>query len=118
MSTLAAEVQKATEACAPLLEKDGEQFHVANNLQTLGAALQARMKEKELDVDALWKAIGKKRISEKDFVKYLTDLPTDINHDELSAFSDERRAALFKLISSSDKGVAKEDFKNIFRQFY
>ena len=99
---MAAEVQKATEACAPLLEKDGgEQFHVANNLQTLSAALQAHMKEKELDVDALWKAIGKKRISEKDFVKYLTDLPTDINHDELSAFSDERRAALFKLISST-----------------
>jgi len=64
----------------------------------------------------LFKEAGKgKTISEKSFIKYLTDLPESTGHDELSSFSDERRLAVFKLIASSSKGVSKEDFTNIFK---
>jgi len=113
---LAAEVKKATDACSALLEEGGEQFLIGNSIQALAAALQKHMKEKELTVDTVFKAIAKgKALNEKAFVKYLTELPEAIGHDELSAFSDERRAAMYKRLASS-KGVSEGDFAGIFKQ--
>merc|ERR1712196_315927 len=74
------------------------------------------MKEKETSVDDVFRAIKKgKTAAEKDFTKWLADLPTSIERDELSAFSEERRAAMYKSIAS-DKGVTADDFAGIFKQ--
>merc|ERR1712232_1527949 len=45
---LEAEVKKATDACAPLLEQGGVEFLIGVSIKTLVAALQAHMKEKAL----------------------------------------------------------------------
>ena len=45
--------------------------------------------------------------------RYLEGLAEAIDHDELSAFSDERRVALFKRISSNGKKVTAEDFESL-----
>jgi len=112
---LDAHVKKATEAAAPLLE-GGVEFLIGTSVKTLVAALQKHMQDKELNEDALFKDAGDKKMSDKAFVKYLTDLPEAIGHDEISAFSEERRAAIFKRVSADGKKVTKEDFKGMFRQ--
>jgi hypothetical protein len=112
-------IKKATDACAPLLEQGGEQFLIGNSVQTLAAALQAHMKEKEVSEDDVFKSIAKgKDASEKAFVKYLSELPAAISHDELNAFSDERRQAIFKRLASNGKGVSRSDFASLFRKTY
>jgi hypothetical protein len=119
VSGLATEVKKACDACAPLLEKSGEDFLVDTSLRTLIAALSAHMKEKELDADALFKEVGKgKAIKEKAFVEYLTKLPEAISHDELSAFDAERRAAIFKAVSKNGSSLTAADFTGMFAQTY
>jgi hypothetical protein len=114
---LEAELKKATEVCAPLLEQGGEEFLVSGSIQTLAKALQEYMKEKDTTLDEVFKKMGKKAVKEETFVKWLTDLPADIDHDELSAFSEERKAAIFKRLASG-KGVTFEDFGKIFETEY
>merc|ERR1719379_555074 len=113
VSGLDAEVKKATEAAAPLLEQGGIDFLVGTSLRTLSTALNAHMKEKELDVAGLFKAAGGEKMKEDAFTKYLKGLPEAIARDELNAFSDERRSAIFKKVSANGKEVTQEDFKGM-----
>jgi hypothetical protein len=117
---LPAEIKKASDACVPLLEQGGIEYLVAASVKTLISALQAHMKEKELTVEALFKeAAGKgNTFQENEFVEYLSKLPEAIGHDELNAFSDERRAAIFKYLASDGKAVKESDFETMFRQKY
>jgi len=113
VSGLEAEVKKATDACAALLEQGGETFLVGNSIKAFREAVQAVMKEKDQDEDQLFKTIGKgKPVAEKAFVKYLEDLAQ--TKDELSCFSDERKAAIFKRLASTSKGVSADDFRGLF----
>jgi hypothetical protein len=111
---LDAEVKKATLACAPLLEQGGEEFLVATSVKTLASALKAHMQAKELSEEALFKEAGGKSMNEKKFVKYLAGLPEATGHDELSSFSEERRAAMFKQIAADGKSVTLADFIALF----
>jgi len=114
---LDAEIKKATEASASLLEKGGKDFLVAACVKTLVTALKAHMEEKALTEDALFKEAGKgKKIDNKAFVAYLAGLPEAIGHDELSAFSEERRTDMFKNLCADGKAITQEDFKAMFAQ--
>jgi len=115
VATLAAVVKKATDACAPLLEQGGKEYLVDHSVRTLALALQAHMKEKELTEETLFQEAGK---DAKGFVSYLGKLPEAIGHDELNAFSEERRTEIFKRVSSDGKKISLEDFKGIFKQSY
>jgi uncharacterized coiled-coil DUF342 family protein len=72
------------------------------------------MQEKDVSVEDLFKKLGKKKVPEATFVKWLTDLPGDIDRDEISAFSDERRAAIYKRLASGS-GLTADDFAKIFQ---
>jgi hypothetical protein len=48
------------------------------------------------------------------FTKYLEGLAEAIGHDETSAFTEERRAAIFKRLASNGKSISSEDFAGIF----
>jgi hypothetical protein len=52
-----------------------------------------------------------KKMKEKEFVAYLAGLPDAIGHDELSAFSEERRTDMFKTLCADGKAITQEDFK-------
>ena len=52
------------------------------------------------------------------FVKYLASLPEVIKRDELSAFDEDRRLAIFRHIASDGKAVTEADFDDIFHQNY
>jgi uncharacterized coiled-coil DUF342 family protein len=101
------------------VEAGGEQFLIGNSCNTLANALQAYMKEKDVSVSDVFTTVKKgKTAGEKDFIKWLTEFPETSGRDELSAFSEERRQAMFKRIASSSKGVSAEDFGNILKQEY
>merc|ERR1719162_1113273 len=77
------------------------------------------MKAKELTEDALFKEAGSgKKMKSDSFVKYLAGLPEAIGHDELNAFSEERRAAIFKKLSADGKYITGADFKGLFVHKY
>merc|ERR1719162_308298 len=77
------------------------------------------MKAKELTEDALFKEAGSgKKMKQDAFIKYLSSLPEAIGHDELNAFSEERRAAIFKKLSADGKYITGADFKGLFVQRY
>jgi len=119
VASLEAELKKATEACAPLLQAGGLEFLISTSIQTLAAALQAHMQEENVTKEDVFKGIGKgKPVQEKAFVKYLANLPEEIKRDELSAFSEERRLAIFKHLASDDKAITMADFDGLFHQTY
>jgi hypothetical protein len=117
VGTLDGILKKATDFCAPLLEQGGKEYLIDHSLKTLAAALQAHMAAKELTEEALFQEAGALS-SESAFVAYLEKLPEAIGHDELNAFSAERRAEIFKSVSSNGKAVSLEDFKGMFKQSY
>eukprot|EP00927_Polykrikos_kofoidii_P022008 TRINITY_DN20667_c0_g1_i1.p1 TRINITY_DN20667_c0_g1~~TRINITY_DN20667_c0_g1_i1.p1 ORF type:complete len:2068 (-),score=493.97 TRINITY_DN20667_c0_g1_i1:213-6416(-) len=107
-------VKTATDACAPLLERSGEDFLVAASVQTLVSALQDHMEKDGVTGDALFSEANAGNadgaIAEEAFLTYLEGLPAALGRDEL-AFSEQRRKAMFKRIDSSKSGaVSKEDF--------
>jgi hypothetical protein len=112
---LDAEIKKAADACAPLLEKGGAEYLVDSSIKTLAKALQAHMKEKELTQEKLFEDVPK---SETKFVAYLKALPEAISPDELNAFSDERRKQIFAHISGGGKSLTLEQFKGLFTLTY
>ncbi|CAE8721864.1 unnamed protein product [Polarella glacialis] len=119
---LDAEVKAAEAACAPLLEKGGEEFLVSNSIQTLAAALRRHMQEKSVGVDVLFsEACGDKKvkaIAHQDFVAYLTKLPDAIGHPEVS-FTEERKAAIVKHLDPEAVGkIGLAEFKGIFVHRY
>jgi predicted nucleic acid-binding Zn-ribbon protein len=66
-------------------------------------------------LDDLWKEAGSgSPVKEKAFVTYLAGLPEAIAHDELNAFSDERRVQIFKRISADGGAITEDDFKAMF----
>merc|ERR1712232_1443670 len=58
VGTLDAEIKKAKDACAPLVEAGGIDYLVSSSVKTLAKALQAHMGAKELSEDDLWKEAG------------------------------------------------------------
>jgi len=118
VDSLETEVKAAEEVASPLLENGGVQFLVAGSLKTLAAALRSYMKEKSLDVAALFAEAsgGNQPISKEDFLSYLKKLPEAVDRPEVE-FTEERREALFSLIDADGDGkVSESEFKDIFKQ--
>lgn len=118
LEALEAAVVVATEAAKPLVELKGEQFLVANSIERLASALRGEMKAKGLDQEGLFKEIGGKGKGVKDsvFLTYLAKLPDTTGKEEL-AFSEERRAAIFKSLDVDGDGhVSLAEFKGAFKQ--
>jgi len=113
-----AEVAKATEACAPLLEEGGLRFLVAASVRTLAAAWRDHMKDKDLTHEGLHSSIsgGADGITQDKFVTYLEQLPTALNREEI-AFSEDRRVAIFKHIDADGDGsISPAELKEVFLQ--
>jgi len=114
------EVKKATDFCAPLLEEGGLKYLVAASARTLADALRDHMQKKELTQETLYQEIngGGSTLSQDVFVAYLEKLPEASGHEEV-AFTEERRAALFKHINVAEDGsITLEEFKAIFKQTF
>eukprot|EP00927_Polykrikos_kofoidii_P059005 TRINITY_DN5399_c0_g2_i3.p1 TRINITY_DN5399_c0_g2~~TRINITY_DN5399_c0_g2_i3.p1 ORF type:complete len:1960 (+),score=510.81 TRINITY_DN5399_c0_g2_i3:78-5957(+) len=113
LETLDGVIKVATSVCAPLLEHAGEMFLVATSVRTLTHALREHVREKELTLDQLFEDVGKDYAT---FAKYLKELPEAIGHEELSAFTEERTAAIFKVMDADKDGtISKADFDAFFR---
>mmetsp|Transcript_140529 Transcript_140529/g.365619 ORF Transcript_140529/g.365619 Transcript_140529/m.365619 type:complete len:1956 (-) Transcript_140529:48-5915(-) len=113
-----AEVKKATDACAPLLEEGGLRFLVAASVRTLAAAWRDYMKDKGFSHEALHRDIsgGADGITQDKFVEYLAKLPEALSREEI-AFSEERRVAIFKNIDADGDGlISPSEFKEVFMQ--
>jgi hypothetical protein len=120
VASLDAEVTAAEEACAPLVEKGGEQFLVAASLRTLTAALRENMAKESKAVEAVFKEAsgGEASIAQEAFLTYLQKLPEAIGHPEVE-FTEDRRAAVFKLVDADgDSSVSEQEFKDIFKQTF
>eukprot|EP00928_Gymnodinium_smaydae_P006786 TRINITY_DN1241_c0_g3_i4.p1 TRINITY_DN1241_c0_g3~~TRINITY_DN1241_c0_g3_i4.p1 ORF type:complete len:1829 (+),score=752.40 TRINITY_DN1241_c0_g3_i4:367-5487(+) len=119
IATLDGEIKQATDACAKLLEHGGVEFLVGASVRTLANALSEYMKAKELDMAALFKQVGgPKNVSEAAFLKWLAALPEASGREEI-AFTEERRAAIFKrLDADADGKLSAQEFQNIFRERY
>eukprot|EP00927_Polykrikos_kofoidii_P059002 TRINITY_DN5399_c0_g1_i1.p1 TRINITY_DN5399_c0_g1~~TRINITY_DN5399_c0_g1_i1.p1 ORF type:complete len:1461 (+),score=416.99 TRINITY_DN5399_c0_g1_i1:147-4385(+) len=116
LATLEGEIKAAASVCAPLLEHAGEEFLVSASVRTLTHALRDHAREKQIGFDELFEDVGKDKIA---FVKYLTELPEAIGHEEVSAFTEERKAAIFSVIDADNDGViSKADFDSFFRADY
>eukprot|EP00931_Biecheleriopsis_adriatica_P115047 TRINITY_DN90894_c0_g1_i1.p1 TRINITY_DN90894_c0_g1~~TRINITY_DN90894_c0_g1_i1.p1 ORF type:complete len:2039 (+),score=681.28 TRINITY_DN90894_c0_g1_i1:31-6147(+) len=104
LSDLEAEAKKAEEACAPLLEKGGEEFLVATSQLMLATALREHMAEKTITVERLFAQAGAKegKLSRSTFIAYLAKLPEAISRPQV-AFSEERREAIFSSLAGADK---------------
>jgi len=117
VGTLDAEVKKATDACAPLLQQGAEEQLVETSVKVLATALTEHMKEKELGVAELFKkACGGKKFTEELFTKYVAGLAEGIGKEEVN-FPDERRKAIFqRMDADKDGAISKAEFEAIFRR--
>merc|ERR1712039_219560 len=94
VATLEEEVKKATSACAPLLEKAGEEYLISISTDILATALKDHARSKNLDEDALFKeACSGKSMGEEAFITYVQGLPASIGHEEVN-FTKERASAI------------------------
>jgi len=112
LKELAPEVKKATDHCAPLAVKKGEEFLVHTSHAVLAKALLAHGEAKSLDIDALFKEAGGKKMKDATFLKYLAGLPEAIGHEELG-FTDARRKELFALLAKGGS-IGNAEFASIF----
>lgn len=112
-------VKTAKESAAALVDSAGEALLVATSMQVLAGALLEHIKEENLTEEKYFKSINKgKAVPEKEFAKYLKELPRVIGHDEISAFSDARITQIYKKLAGEAKGVSLDGFKGIFPQPY
>jgi chromosome segregation ATPase len=117
VGALDGELKKASTASEPLLEGAGLEFLVSTSISTLATALEKEMKEKSLTVAEYWKEVGKgKTMGEKTFVAFIVGIGE--KHDEVSAFTEERRAAIYKKLAKDGKSVKAADFASIFSSSY
>jgi hypothetical protein len=117
ISTLEGILKTATDACAPILEEGGEKFLVGASARTLAHALGEHAKAKNLDTDGLFAAAGGGGpLTESIFIAYLAGLPEATGRED-TAFTDERRQAIFKsLCPNGSEKISKDDFRRIFSQ--
>lgn len=118
IASLEATVKKATDACAPLLDNQGESFLVSSSLSTFATALHDVMKSKSMDQAALFASMGGKAkgLSKEDFLKYLAEAAS--TKEELG-FADERREAMFKYLDKDEDGfLSLPEFQAIFQRHY
>merc|ERR1719253_1397876 len=108
-------LKAANEAASKLLESTGTDFLVSSSMVTLTQALRAHMKDKKVTQADIFEKVNKgKSANEAAFVKFLNALPDEIEHDELNAFSDERRVEIFKRVASDGKTMTEENFGKLF----
>jgi hypothetical protein len=116
IATPVGEVTKARDACAALLKHRGQEFLVQESIRTLATARAAHMKDKSLELGAIFKEVVGKANKEAAFVKYLAKMPEATGHEEI-VFSDERRQAIFKQLDADKDGALSEvEFASIFSQ--
>jgi hypothetical protein len=112
-----AELEKATAACAPILEEKCERFLVKSSIATMCKALLAHMEEKSLSEEAMHKEMGKPLKQDK-FVDFVGKIPEAFKREECT-FSEERRIAMFKSIDEDADGVVNiDEFKAMFSRKY
>jgi len=112
-----AELEKATAACAPMLEQKCERFLVQASIRILSKALAEHMEESKISEEILLGKMGSPLNQEK-FVDFVAKMPEALKHEECS-FSEERRIAMFKAIDVDGDGVvSKDEFECIFTQKY
>jgi len=117
VATLDGLVKKGTDACAPLVEEAGKTFLVDTSISTLATVFSKIMKSKEYDAKAMFKEMGKgKAIKSSEFVKYITTLADE--HDQLSAFTEERKKDIFAKVASDGKGLKSDDFAKMLNRKY
>jgi len=115
-----AEVDKAKEACAPLVEQEAEKFLVAASVQLITSTLQDHMIENSVTEEALFKQVsgGKKTIGEKAFLAYLKTLPEAFKREEF-AFAEERCKAICSYVGADKTGgIDLAGFQKLFRGRY
>ncbi|CAK0801214.1 unnamed protein product [Prorocentrum cordatum] len=114
LEEMEAELETARAACAPLLEKGGDEFLVAASVARLGAGLQEHMDEKGLSKEALLEQLS----SETLFADFLRALPGASGREDLS-FPELRRAAMFRRLDADGDGkLSAQDLVALFRQDY
>lgn len=109
-----------TTASAPLLEKGGEEFLVANSVQTLASVLGDHMQAKGLTQQELFVQAngGKKtgKITAEAFCAWLEKLPAETEREELT-FTAARRAAMAKQMDGDGDGALElADLQRIFKK--
>eukprot|EP00929_Paragymnodinium_shiwhaense_P077106 TRINITY_DN3968_c0_g1_i1.p1 TRINITY_DN3968_c0_g1~~TRINITY_DN3968_c0_g1_i1.p1 ORF type:complete len:2055 (-),score=796.97 TRINITY_DN3968_c0_g1_i1:227-6391(-) len=111
---LKGEVEKAAQACAPLLEEGGEEYLVGCSVRILANALRAHMQEKSFtDEDLFKKVAGGRNIGEGTFLKYLEGLPEAIGREDIG-FPAARRASMFKALDTDKDGtISLKEFQAI-----
>jgi len=107
-------VKKATEFCAPLLEKGGSTYLVTSSLKILAKGLAAYAKDKKLDVAGLFKEAGSGKVKEAAFVKYLGGLAQATGREELD-FTVDRQKAIFAAMAKGG-AVSETEFAAIFEE--
>jgi len=112
-----AELEKATAACAPVLEQKCERFLVRNSIATMCAALQAHMDDKSLSQEQMLKEMGKK-VNQDKFVAFVGKMPEAFSREECS-FPEDRRIAMFKSVDVDGDGIVSlDEFKAMFCRKY
>jgi len=122
IADMEAEMERTTITCAPLLEHGGQEFLVAQSIQTLASVLRDRMAGSDLTQEQLFAEASKdgadSKMAEDAFVLYLEGLPAVTEREEIT-FTEERRQAIFKHMDVDKDGfVGLEDFKAVFRRQY
>lgn len=110
-------VEKATEACDPLLKDGGESFLVDNSVATLVEALRGHITDKSLTLDDYFKGVAASgTMDEVAFVAYMGGLAKAIEEDSVN-FPENRRAAIFKAYAK-DGAMHLDDFSSMFNRKY
>jgi len=115
-------VQKATEACAPLVEHGGEEFLVVSSVQRLASAVRTYLGEKDLTVEDMFKQLAGddegSKVTEKSFVEFLEKLPETIGKEEITC-TEDRRIAIFNHVDEEKAGTINfEKFKKMLAVTY
>lgn len=115
-------VEKTREAIEPVVDEHGRCFIVAGMVRMIAEALDDYRQNSGITRDALFLKMGpgaaKGKVSEREFLQYLGQIPVMCSQPNLS-FSPEQRTAIFKhLDTDKDSAISKADFMGMFCDRY
>jgi hypothetical protein len=97
-------VKAATDACDPILKENCAQFLVESSIQALAEVLREWIAKGQKSKETIFKEIckGSNDLSQDAFEVWLEKLPDALACDTI-VFSEERRAAIFKVVAPKGK---------------